>query len=402
LSAPPPTDVVKLLLVDDLPENLLALQALLRDDGLQMHCATSGEEALSLLLEHEFALALLDVQMPGMSGFDLAELIRGSSRTRQLPIVFVSAADRNQAYSFRGYENGAVDFLFKPLDAHAVKSKVRVFTELHAKSRALRRQLVELETARAEQQQLLDTLQRTQADLQRALKMRDEFMSMVTHELRTPLGVMALEVIMRRSRLDKGDLAWFSPERLQAMIDKDDRQVRSMTRLIEDMLDIARIQHGRLSIHPRRTDLGELARRVVTDFEPQYQQCPQPVPLRLSALPGVIGEWDDSRIAQVLVNLLSNALRYGQGRPVHVEVDLTDDGLARLAVTDQGPGIPAEDQQRVFQQFERLPSAGKAPGMGLGLYISQQFVQAHGGRINLHSEPGRGTCFEVLLPLTTG
>ncbi|MFG6433852.1 hybrid sensor histidine kinase/response regulator [Roseateles sp. LYH14W] len=396
MSAPPPTDVVKLLLVDDLPENLLALQALLRDDGLQMHCATSGEEALSLLLEHEFALALLDVQMPGMSGFDLAELIRGSSRTRQLPIVFVSAADRNQAYSFRGYENGAVDFLFKPLDAQAVKSKVRVFTELHAKSRALRRQLVELETARAEQQQLLDTLQRTQADLQRALKMRDEFMSMVTHELRTPLGVMALEVIMRRSRLDKGDLAWFSPERLQAMIDKDDRQVRSMTRLIEDMLDISRIQHGRLSIHPRRTDLGELAGRVVADFEPQYQQ----VGLTLSAQPGIVGEWDDSRIAQVLVNLLSNALRYGQGRPVHVEVGLTGDGFARLAVTDQGPGIPAEDQGRVFQQFERLPSTGKAPGMGLGLYISQQFVQAHRGRIGLHSEPGRGACFEALLPLT--
>lgn len=400
MSAIPPTEVVKLLLVDDLPENLLALQALLRDDGLQMHCATSGEEALSLLLEHEFALALLDVQMPGMSGFELAELIRGSSRTRQLPIVFVSAADRNQAYSFRGYENGAVDFLFKPLDAQAVKSKVRVFTELHAKSRALRRQLVELEAARAEQQCLLDRLQQTQAELQHALKLRDEFMSMVTHELRTPLGVMALEVIMRRSRLDKGDLAWFSPERLQAMIDKDDRQVRSMTRLIEDMLDIARIQHGRLSIHPHRTDLGELARRVVADFEPQYQQSPKQVPLHVSALPGIVGEWDDSRIAQVLVNLLSNALRYGEGRPVHVEVDLTEEGLARLTVTDQGPGIPAEDQHKIFQQFERLSTSARSPGMGLGLYISRQFVQAHGGRIAVRSEPGQGASFEVLLPLT--
>ncbi|RZJ13258.1 MAG: hybrid sensor histidine kinase/response regulator [Rubrivivax sp.] len=393
------TEIAKILLVDDLPENLLALTALLHDDELEMHTATSGEEALSLLLEHEFALALLDVQMPGMTGFELAELIRGSSRTRHLPIVFVSAAEREQSYTFRGYENGAVDFLYKPLDAYAVKSKVRVFTELWVKSRELRQQLIELEAARAEQQRLVDALQHTQGDLQQALKMRDEFMSMVTHELRTPLGVMALEVIMRRSRLQRGDLAWFSPERLQAMIDKDDRQVRSMTRLIEDMLDISRLQHGMLSIRPRRTDLGELARRVVDDFEGQYQQGPQKVPLRLSALPGIVGEWDDSRIAQVLVNLLTNALRYGEGKPVHVDVDLTDDGLARLAVTDQGPGIALEDQHKVFQQFERLSTGNTSPGMGLGLFISQQFVQAHGGRIALHSQPGEGACFEVLLPL---
>lgn len=390
------SDAVNLLIVDDLPENLLALQALLRDDRLMLHTATSGEAALSLLLEHEFALALLDVQMPGMSGFELAELIRGSSRTRHLPIVFVSAADRDQSHTFRGYENGAVDFLYKPLDAHTVKSKVRVFTELHCKSRELRRQLVELEAARADQQRLLDELQHTQADLQRALKMRDEFMSMVTHELRTPLGVMALEVIMRQQRLDKGDLGWFSRERLQAMLDKDARQVRSMTRLIEDMLDISRIQHGMLSIRPQPTNLGELARRVVADFEAQYQQ----VPLQLAARPGIVGHWDDSRIAQVLVNLLSNALRYGQGGPVHVDVGLTDAGLARLAVTDQGPGIPPEDQQRIFEQFQRLPTSARAPGMGLGLFISQQFVQAHGGCIAVHSTPGEGACFEVLLPLT--
>jgi signal transduction histidine kinase len=388
-------DVISVLIVDDLPENLLALKALLQEEPLRVIAAASGEEALSLLLEHEFALALLDVQMPGMSGFELAELIRGSSRTRHLPIVFVSAADREPTYTFRGYEHGAVDFLYKPLDAHAVKSKVRVFTELHAKSRELRRQLVELETARGAQERLLTELQHTQDDLRRALKMRDEFMSMVTHELRTPLGVMALEVIMRQQRLDKGDLAWFSPARLQAMLDKDGRQVRSMTRLIEDMLDISRLQHGMLSIRRRPTDLAELARRVVADFEGQYQQ----VPLTLTALPGIVGDWDDSRIAQVLVNLLSNALRYGEGRPVLVEADLGDDGMARLAVTDQGPGIPPEDQQRIFQQFERLPLAGKAPGMGLGLYISQQFVRAHGGRITVHSQPGQGARFEVLLPL---
>jgi signal transduction histidine kinase len=396
MNAHSPTDTVKILIVDDLAENLLALEALLREDHLQIHSAASGEEALSLLLEHEFALALLDVQMPGMSGFELAELIRGSSRTMHLPIVFVSAADREQSYTFRGYENGAVDFLYKPLDAYAVKSKVRVFTELYRKSRELRRQLIELEAARAEQENLLHALQHTQADLQRALMMRDEFMSMVSHELRTPLGVMTLDATLRQERLAKGDLGYFSSERLQTMLARDSRQLRSMTRLIDDMLDISRIQHGKMSIRPRATDLGELARNIVADFAAHYGS----VPLQLNAEAGIEGDWDDSRIGQVLVNLLSNALRYGEGKPVAVDVRRTDDGMARLAVADQGSGISPDDQAKIFEQFERLPAAAKSPGMGLGLFISRHFVHAHGGRIAVQSQPGAGSCFEVLLPMT--
>ena len=389
-------DVVKVLLVDDMPENLLALEVLLRDDPVEVHKATSGEQALSLLLEHEFALTLLDVQMPGMSGFELAELIRGSSRTMHLPIVFVSAADHDQSHTFRGYEHGAVDFLYKPLDGHAVRSKVRVFTELHSKSRELRRQLVELEVARADQERLLAVLQATQDELRGALKLRDEFMSMVTHELRTPLGVMTLELSIRRQRLDRDDLAYFGPERLRSMLAKDERQVRSMTRLIEDMLDISRIQHGRLSMRPRATDLGELAHGIVADFAAHYRD----VPLQVQAEPGIVGDWDDSRIGQVLVNLLSNALRYGRGRPVRVDVGRADAGMARLAVTDHGPGIPPEAQELVFEQFGRLPDSGHSPGLGLGLYISRQFVQAHGGDIQVQNVPGAGACFAVLLPMT--
>lgn len=396
MTGPRPPEVVKLLIVDDLPENLLALEALLREDGLEIHAAGSGEAALSLLLEHEFALALLDVQMPEMSGFELAELIRGSSRTAHLPIVFVSAADHEPSYTFRGYENGAVDFLFKPLDALAVKSKVRVFTELYRKGRELRRQLVEVESAHARQEQLLAELQQTQGQLQRALRMRDEFMSMVSHELRTPLGVMTLDQSVRRDRLDRGDLGYFSAERLQAMVARDARQLRSMTRLIDDMLDVSRIQHGKLSIRPSRTDLSDLVQHLVADYAVHFGQ----VPLHSRIEPGVVGHWDDSRISQVLVNLLSNALRYGEGRPVLVEVGTTADGLARLAVTDQGRGISADDQARIFEQFERGAAAGNSPGLGLGLFISRHFVRAHGGDIRLCSEPGRGSCFEVLLPRT--
>ena len=164
---------IKLLIVDDLPENLLALEASIRDDNYSIHQASSGEQALALLLEHEFALAILDVQMPGMNGFELAELIRGMARTKHLPIVFVSAAGKELDYAFKGYENGAVDFLYKPLDAYAVKSKVQVFVDLYRQRTELRRQLVALEESRRRQQALVSELQTAQVDLKRALQMRD-------------------------------------------------------------------------------------------------------------------------------------------------------------------------------------------------------------------------------------
>src|SRR5665811_448406 len=125
------THKAKLLIVDDLPENLLALNALIRGDDRIVFQASSGEEALALLLEHEFALAILDVQMPGMNGFELARLMRGTEKTRHIPIVFVTAAGKESNYATWGYETGAVDFLYKPLDLYAVRSKVNVFVELY-------------------------------------------------------------------------------------------------------------------------------------------------------------------------------------------------------------------------------------------------------------------------------
>ncbi len=389
-------DTPKLLIVDDLPENLFALESLIGEDGVQVHRASSGEEALSLLLEHEFALAIIDVQMPGMTGFELGELIRGSSRTRHLPIVFVSAAGQELNYAFQGYESGAVDFLHKPLDGFAVKSKVRVFTELYRKKLELRRQLAELETARQRQEVLLDELRSTKTELQRTLTMRDEFMSMVAHELRTPLSVMSLETIMRQRRLEKGDIAYFDAAHLAAMFAKDARQIRSMTRLIEDMLDISRIQNGKLSVRLGTTDLGELVRRVARDFSEQGHENL----ISVDAQAELVGRWDEFRIEQVLINLLSNAIRYGEGRPV--EVGLTRaGGEARLTVRDRGMGIAARDRQRIFEQFVRLDERSMTPGMGLGLYITRHFVEAHGGAIGVESEPGQGSTFTVSLPIST-
>ncbi|HEY8977539.1 MAG TPA: hybrid sensor histidine kinase/response regulator [Burkholderiaceae bacterium] len=385
---------IKLLIVDDLPENLMALEASIRDEAWSVHQASSGEEALALLLEHEFALAILDVQMPGMNGFELAELIRGMARTRHLPIVFVSAAGKELDYAFKGYENGAVDFLYKPLDAYAVKSKVQVFVDLYRQRTELRRQLAALEESRRRQQALVAELQATQIELEGALRMRDEFMSMVVHELRTPLSVLAMEVRVRQHQVAAGNTTFFSPENLSRMFERDQRQVRSLTRLIDDMLDVSQIQHGKLSIRRGACDLAAMMRRVVAEV--QGQRSDVPITLKADGV-DVVGEWDEFRLEQVVVNLLTNALRYGAGKPIRVELDQLP-GAATIRVSDQGVGIAPDDKARVFEQFVRVGDRSRIPGLGLGLYITRQLVEAHGGTISVESTLGEGSTFTVALP----
>ena len=188
----------KLLIVDDLPENLQALSKIIEQDDRIIYSAQSGDAALGLLLEHEFALAILDVMMPGMNGFELAELMRSTEKTRHIPIVFVSAGGRELNFAFRGYESGAVDFLHKPLDIAAVKSKVNVFVSLYQQRNEVKRQVRILE----ENRRVLDA---TKGELEEAIKMRDDFMSLVAHELRTPLNTLYVETQLRQLQLERGD-----------------------------------------------------------------------------------------------------------------------------------------------------------------------------------------------------
>jgi signal transduction histidine kinase len=380
----------KLLLVDDLPDNLLALEALVRGEGRTVFQATSADAALALMLEHEFALAILDVQMPGMNGFELAELMRGTERTRHIPIIFVSAAGSELNYAFRGYESGAVDFLQKPLDGHVVQSKVSVFVDLYRHRKALKREMDALAESHRQ-------LRATQCELERAVRMRDDFMSMVSHELRTPLNTLYLETQVRKLHLSRGNSALFEAERLPAMIERDQRQIQNMVRLIDDMLDVSRLRSGSLSIQPRPVDAAALARRVVESLAQQAEAAG--CALALDAPTAVQGAWDEFRVEQVLTNLLTNAMRYGAGKPIAVTVAQVD-GQAHIRVRDNGIGIALVDQERIFGQFERTDSSRKqAPGLGLGLYIAQQIVRAHGGTITVESEAGQGATFTVVLPL---
>jgi signal transduction histidine kinase len=386
----------KLLIVDDLPENLLALEALIKREDRIVYKALSADEALSLLLQHEFAIAILDVQMPGMNGFELAELMRGTEKTRNIPIVFVSAAGRELNYAFKGYESGAVDFLHKPLDIQAVKSKVNVFVDHYRQSKAMKQQVEALEHSRREQEALLMQLRSTQLELEQAVRMRDDFMSIVAHEVRTPLNGLILETQLRKMHLARDNAAAFTLDKMHAMVDRDERQIKSLIRLIEDMLDVSRIRTGKLSIRPTHFDLAALVRGLLHNFAPQIEAAETSV--SLDAEQSVMGDWDEFRIEQVISNLLTNALRYGAKSPINLKV-YSENGEARVEVRDFGIGISEENQQRIFQQFERVSANHVATGLGLGLFISEQIVAAHGGTITVESRIGEGALFRVCLPL---
>jgi signal transduction histidine kinase len=380
-----PTNV---LLVDDLPENLSALNALVRADDRVVYQARTGDEALVLLLEHEFALAIIDVQMPGMDGFELAELMRGTAKTRHIPIVFVSAAGKELNYAFKGYEAGAVDFLYKPLDADAVKSKVNVFVDLFRQKQEVRQIVEQRDTTVRE----LDAVRQ---ELEHALQVRDQFMSMVAHELRTPLNTLYLEAQMRKLQLERGNMDHFAPEQLERMVARDMRQIHAMVRLIDDMLDVSRIRSGKLSIRPGRVDLEALLQRVVGDLS--HQAADMHCELRLTIVQPVAGCWDEFRIEQVIVNLITNALRYGGCKPVDVRLH-ADSESARIEVVDQGDGIPEDMLPRIFDPFERGKVDNVPAGLGLGLYISRQLAEAHGGTLTVRSQPGAGSTFIFTLP----
>ncbi|MFP0196911.1 ATP-binding protein [Pseudomonas sp. PHC1] len=386
----------KLLIVDDLPENLLALEALIKREDRTVYKALSADEALSLLLQHEFAMAILDVQMPGMNGFELAELMRGTEKTKNIPIIFVSAAGRELNYAFKGYESGAVDFLHKPLDIHAVKSKVNVFVDLYRQSKAMKQQVEALEQSRREQEALLQQLQSTQGELEQAVRMRDDFMSIVAHEVRTPLNGLILETQLRKMHLARDNAAAFTLDKMHAMVDRDERQIKSLIRLIEDMLDVSRIRTGKLSIRPNRFDLAQLVGTLLQNFAPQIEAAETTVSFEADS--PVEGCWDEFRIEQVISNLLTNALRYGGRSPIQVRV-YRQGNQARVEVQDRGIGISEENQKRIFQQFERVSAKTVVAGLGLGLFISEQIVAAHGGSIVVESKINEGALFRVCLPL---
>ncbi len=380
---------INLLIVDDLSENLQALEAIIRGPDREIFEARSGEQALDLLLQHDFALVILDVQMPGMNGFELAELMRGTNKTKDIPIIFVTAAVIDTSFSFKGYEQGAVDFLTKPLDIQAIKSKVNVFVALRSQQNEIEYKVKALEKTQAE-------LNVVQNELQRMIMMRDQFMSMVAHELRTPLNTLLLDSQVRQLQIERKSLSGMNSDEIKTMLAKNLRQYNSMVRLIDDMLDVTRIRNGKLSVKRTKISLTNLVQKVVHDFVPIAEVSG--VEIQTDIQEAVNGVWDEFRLEQIIINLMTNALRYGANKPITVSLTANETD-ALVQVIDYGVGISTADQKRIFEPFERASNHTVASGLGLGLFIARQLAVAHRGTLEVESIPNEGSQFKLSLPL---
>lgn len=673
-------DDIEILLVDDRSENLLALEAVLSSPGIILSKATSGENALRYLLDHEPAIILMDVQMPGLDGFETASIIKKSDRTREIPIIFITAINSEETYVYRGYTHGAVDYIFKPYDPHILKSKVNVFVDLARKTRRLiRAEMLLRESERAERERYINqielrNLRREQAEQKRyrdlvegisqgivwvsdlearvfsfispsatqilgatpdelvrepefltrrtlaedrgewisalsqlraagsgaiqvehrvlnsrnepvwlrttlrkgramtgerdelrglsmdvnklkqaeeilrrskdrsdflaeaslllaeslelqstlsrlgqlvvprfadwhaiqilqsqelratewlphpgrarsfpqvgdpllramarseeefeklrrmgirsailapipvrdsvygimafastrpdrkydeadlsiaadlarrvgtavdnaslyqqaqaAIRIRDEFLSIASHELKTPLTPLKMQVQMLLKLLKDRPIAELPQEKVSRMLKVSERQVEKLSELVDDLLDVARITNGKLSLDLEDFDFGELVREAVERFCPSGSgvQCE----LAVAPVDAIPVRLDRFRMEQVVVNLLTNALKYGNNKPIQVTVRSQGERI-QLAVKDLGIGVAQEDRDRIFGRFERAVSCNGqgGGGLGLGLYIVSQIIEAHGGRVELISELGQGSTFIVDLP----
>lgn len=375
-SAIPP---VKFLLVDDLEENLLSLEALLQREDLEILKARSGDEALELLLGHEVALALLDVQMPGMNGFELAEFMRGNERTRHIPIIFVTAGTTDAQRRFRGYEAGAVDFIQKPIEADILRSKAEVFFDLHRQRQLLAAQRDELEAA--------------SRALREADRRKDVFIAILAHELRNPVAALHAGMHLLKKRADT-DQAISIRERME-------RQLAHLRRLVDDLLDASRISEGKISLQKERIELATILRSAIEASQANIDAAGHDLTLEVPEAP-VWLEADHTRMAQVVANLLNNAARYTPPEgAITLRAGATEDAV-EIEVRDNGVGIPLEMQAGIFHIFAQVEGQRDqaAGGLGIGLALVRQLVELHDGTIAVESAgPGQGSSFTVRIPL---
>jgi signal transduction histidine kinase len=398
-------DVVPLLLVDDQPSNLQALETLLGSTGCRLVRAQSADEALLALLDQDFAAIVLDIQMPGMNGLELASLIKQRRRSRHVPILFLTAHMIDERDMLQGYGTGAVDYLTKPIHPEILRSKIAVFVELFRKTRALARTNEMLQREMAERERMDEALrqanqelewrvqERTEA-LQEADRRKDEFLASLAHELRNPLAPIrsAVEVLRRP------ELGAHHRGEAQAVIV---RQVEHMTRLIDDLLDVSRITRDMLVLRVQRIGLEQVMAAAIETSRPLIAEREHALHVELPAEP-VHLDADPARLAQVLSNLLTNAAKYtAPGGEIRVAAE-ADDREVLIKVTDTGIGIEPDMLPMVFDLFvqgdrSRDRSGG---GLGIGLTLARRLVMMHGGAIDVHSAgPGQGAVFSVRLPV---
>jgi two-component system sensor histidine kinase/response regulator len=371
-----------ILIVDDSPENIFTLKTLLELHAFPTDSASSGEEALRKTLRNTYALIILDVQMPGMDGFEVAETLSGNNATKDIPIIFLSAINVEKKYITKGYSSGGIDYVTKPIDPDILLLRVKTFYRLYEQNRVLNQMQdslrLEIEFRKAAQQ-----------EAQAASKRKDEFMSIASHELKTPLASMKAYVQLLDRSLVKD-------ERIKSYLDRTLAQINKLNTLIVDLLDTSRIENGKLKFNESLFNFNKLLKEsvdMISQIYPDYR-------ILVSGESNVLVRGDETRLEQVILNYMTNAIKYSPDiRELELHSTIKNNFLI-VSVKDFGIGIPKENQADVFRKFYRVEgTAQRFQGLGVGLYICFEIIRRHNGKCWLESEAGKGSTFYFSLPV---
>lgn len=367
---------VKILIVDDYAENILALSELIAREDIEIMSAMNANDALELIAKNDFGLALLDVQMPEVNGFDLAKIIRSVERFKSLPIIFVTAQQQDVAFIFEGYKTGAVDLLFKPLDPNIVRTKVSLFVELAQQKAKLQESLIEIQKAKEE------------ADAANTAK--SSFLANMSHEIRTPLGaVMGFSELCEDNNL--------SADQLKHYIKIIRRNSSQVLKLIDEILDLAKVEAGKATVEKVEFSFLDLMRDLTETLSLKARekglefsvQIPSPFPEKIIS--------DPTRIRQVLINAVGNAIKFTEQGHVKLEISIEKNTLKAL-ISDTGEGITNEQASKLFQAFNQadVSTTRRFGGTGLGLALNKKLCQLLGGDyILVKSALGKGSVFQA-------
>lgn len=364
----------KILLVDDRPENLYSLESMLSEDDRIILKANSGEEALKIAFNEDLSLIMLDVQMPEMDGFEVAHMLKSTKRTKKTPIIFVTAISKEKKYMLQGLEEGAMDYLFKPLDTDVTRAKVDTLLKFYAQQKELEQKNLELAKLNEE---------------------KNYFLGVASHDLRNPLGniITLASFIQNESGMN---LTKENKNYIDVIISSG----RQMLDMLNNLLDVSKIESGSMDLELKHMHIADVIQQSINENKMSADR--KGISLEFSISDNIpMSTFDPIQLQQVLNNLISNAIKYSH-KNTNIEIN-TELQSAKIIVTvkDQGQGIPDHEQQNIFIPFNKtsVKSTNGEKSTGLGLTIAKKVIESHGGEIWLNSEVGTGTSFSFSLPL---
>ncbi len=366
-----------ILIVDDTPENIISLKSVLEKHDFEVDTAGSGEEALKKVLKKSYVLIILDVQMPEMDGFEVAEVISGYSKAKETAIIFLSAANTEFRFIAKGYSAGGLDYITKPVDINILLLKIKTFYRIYEQNR----KLTEI------QKTLLQEIEfRKEAESK-----KDEFISIASHELKTPLTSVKGYIQLLERGINKGDMSL-----IKSHLSKAQLQLEKLNTLIADLLDISKIECGKLKFNKTYFSIDHLLESII---EVNHQSNPNVKIIKQGSADCQLYA-DEMRIEQVIVNFLTNAIKYApESEEVLINI-CAEDGLLKVTVKDFGIGMEPEQLKSVFEKFFRVEETSQRfQGLGIGLYISAEIIKRHGGDIGVTSVYGEGSEFYFSVPI---